>query len=61
MEDGLCKREICSSPLGDHVLCGLIARIELKKPPISSTCHIGIFSGKVWWGLGDNLNQNFLY
>jgi hypothetical protein len=59
MEDGLCRREICSSPFGDHVLFGLIARVELKKPPISSTCHIGIFLRKVWWGLGDICIKSF--
>jgi hypothetical protein len=60
MEDGLCRKEICSSPLRDQGVYGLITGIELKQPPTSSACHIGIFSRGVWWGLGNSLHQKLL-
>ncbi len=61
MQDGLCRREICSSSLGDHVqFCGQVAGIELKKSATSSTRDIRIVFGEVGWSLGNSLGQSFL-
>jgi hypothetical protein len=58
VQDGLCRREICSSSLGDHVqFCGQVAGIELKKSATSSTREIRIVFREVGWGLGNSLGQ----
>jgi hypothetical protein len=61
VQDGLCRRETCSSSLGDHVqLCGQVAGIELKKSATSSTRDIRNVFGEVGWDLGNSLGQSFL-
>jgi hypothetical protein len=61
VQDGLCRREICSSSLGHHVqFCGQVAGIELKKSATSSTRDIRIVFEEVGWGFGNSLGQSFL-